>query len=203
MRAGYPRGVEAHVRIGIFDSGIGGLTVLRALREAMPEPDLVYLGDTARIPYGTRTPITVVRYSLAVASFLHDTGVDALVVACNTASTHALPALQAAGRTLGIPVFGVIEPGVQAALGAHGHGAIAVLGTEGTVETDRKQIAMHHGNPEGFICLSRQRATALVSNRTGNHQRNIETFLLFQLVDGVECRLAVESVEDCLDHQNV
>jgi len=147
MRAGYPRGVEAHVRIGIFDSGIGGLTVLRALREAMPEPDLVYLGDTARIPYGTRTPITVVRYSLAVASFLHDTGVDALVVACNTASTHALPALQAAGRTLGIPVFGVIEPGVQAALGAHGHGAIAVLGTEGTIRGGAYQDALAHHAP--------------------------------------------------------
>lgn len=147
MRAGYPRAMEAHVRIGIFDSGIGGLTVLKAVREVLPEPDLIYLGDTARIPYGTRAPITVVRYSLAVASFLVDTGVDALVVACNTASTHALPALEAAGRRVGIPVFGVIEPGVSTALAAHRHGAIAVLGTEGTIRGGAYQDALAHRAP--------------------------------------------------------
>ncbi|MCB9662655.1 MAG: aspartate/glutamate racemase family protein [Alphaproteobacteria bacterium] len=122
------------MRIGIFDSGIGGLTVLAAARQAMPGHELVYLGDTARIPYGTRSPLTVVRYSLAVASHLvqHER-VEALVVACNTASTHALPALQAACQALDIPVFGVVEPGVEAALEAHTGGAVAVLGTAGTV----------------------------------------------------------------------
>lgn len=135
------------MRIGIFDSGIGGLTVLRALRDALPEPDLIYLGDTARIPYGTRAPVTVVRYSLAVASHLHSVGIDALVVACNTATTHALPALEAAGRAVGIPVFGVVQPGVDAALAAHRSGAIAVLGTEGTIRGGAYQDALAHRAP--------------------------------------------------------
>ncbi|MCB9672805.1 MAG: glutamate racemase [Alphaproteobacteria bacterium] len=131
------------VRIGIFDSGIGGLTVLAAARQAMPGHEIVYLGDTARIPYGTRSPLTVVRYSLAVASHLvqHER-VEALVVACNTASTHALPALQAACQTLDIPVFGVVEPGVEAALEAHTGGAVAVLGTAGTVGGGAYQRAL-------------------------------------------------------------
>ncbi len=119
--------------IGVFDSGIGGLTVLAALRSALPEADLLYLGDTARVPYGTRSPDTVRRYSLRVASWLYQQGVEALVVACNTATTHALDDLARAGRKAGVPVFGVIEPGVRAALAAHRTGAIAVLGTEGTV----------------------------------------------------------------------
>jgi glutamate racemase len=119
--------------IGVFDSGIGGLTVLGALRRALPHSDLLYLGDTARVPYGTRSPITVVRYSLRVASFLHDEGISTLVVACNTATTHALPALVAAGEQVGLTVFGVVDPGVRAALDVHRSGAIAVLGTEGTI----------------------------------------------------------------------
>ena len=135
------------MRIGIFDSGIGGLTVLSAMRQALPGHDLIYLGDQARIPYGTRSPITVVRYSLRVASYLHGLGIDALVVACNTASTHALPALRAAGDTLGIPVFGVIEPGVQAALAAHEQGAVAVLGTQGTVTGAAYQHSLAERSP--------------------------------------------------------
>lgn len=135
------------MRIGIFDSGIGGLTVLRAVRQLLPEPDIIYLGDTARIPYGTRSPLTVVRYTMAVASHLHGLHVDALVVACNTASTHALPALQAAGQRVGLPVFGVIEPGVEAALERHRQGAIAVLGTEGTIRGSAYQDALSRRAP--------------------------------------------------------
>jgi len=119
--------------IGVFDSGVGGLTVLSALHKAMPNHDLLYLGDTARVPYGTRSPITVVRYSLRVASYLYEEGIRTLVIACNTATTHALPALQAAGDSVGVRVFGVIEPGVDAALAAHIKGSIAILGTEGTI----------------------------------------------------------------------
>jgi len=119
--------------IGVFDSGVGGLTVLSALRQAMPNRDLLYLGDTARVPYGTRSPVTVIRYSLRVASHLHEEGIRTLVIACNTATTHALPALRAAGEQAGIEVFGVIEPGVEAALAAHRQGSIAILGTEGTI----------------------------------------------------------------------
>ncbi len=119
--------------IGVFDSGVGGLTVLAALHQSMPKRDLLYLGDTARVPYGTRSPITVVKYSLRVASHLYEEGIRTLVIACNTATTHALPALQAAGDKVGVEVFGVIEPGVDAALAAHKKGSIAIFGTEGTI----------------------------------------------------------------------
>ena len=119
--------------IGAFDSGIGGLTVLAALHDRLPGHELLYLGDTARVPYGTRSPRTVVLYALRVASYLHERGVSALVVACNTATSHALPALQLAAAKVNIPVFGVIEPGVRAALRVHRGGGIAVLGTAGTI----------------------------------------------------------------------
>jgi len=99
----------------------------------MPDRDLLYLGDTARVPYGTRSPVTVVRYSLRVASHLHDMGIRTLVIACNTATAHALPALRASGEKVGVQVFGVIQPGVDAALAARTRGAIAILGTEGTI----------------------------------------------------------------------
>lgn len=134
--------------IGVFDSGIGGLTVLAALRDALPGHDLLYLGDTARVPYGTRSPITVVRYSLRVASYLHGLGIHTLVVACNTATTHALPALQQAGDRVGMRVFGVVEPGVQAALAAHRAGAVAILGTEGTIAGGAYQDRLRALRPE-------------------------------------------------------
>ena len=135
------------MRIGIFDSGIGGLTVLAALRRAAPDHEMLYLGDTARIPYGTRSASTVVRYSLTVASYLHREGVDALVIACNTASTHALPALRHAGAKVGLPVFGVVEPGVEAALDGHPGGAIAILGTQGTVAGGAYQASLARRAP--------------------------------------------------------
>jgi len=118
--------------IGVFDSGVGGLTVVRALREQLPNEAIIYLGDTARVPYGTRSPETVLRYSQRVAGHLVRRGVKALVVACNTASTYALESLQAQGENRGIPVIGVIEPGVQAAIEVcQGH--VGVIGTEGTI----------------------------------------------------------------------
>lgn len=135
------------MRIGVFDSGIGGLTVLAALDRAVPEHDLIYLGDTARVPYGTRSPRTVVRYARRVASYLYEQGADVIVIACNTATAHALPALQQAGDAAGIPVLGVIEPGVQAALRAHHTGAIAVLATEGTVAVGAYQHALARAQP--------------------------------------------------------
>ena len=136
------------MRIGIFDSGIGGLTVLDAVRSALPGHDLIYLGDTARIPYGTRSPLTVQRYSFRVASWLYGQGVEAIVIACNTATTHALEGLKAAGALVGLPVFGVIEPGVQAALAATRGGGIAVLGTPGTVDGGAYQRALLAQRPD-------------------------------------------------------
>jgi len=98
-------------RIGIFDSGVGGLTVQRAILDALPGADTLYLGDTARVPYGTKSAETVTQYSLRNARFLARHGIDVLVVACNTASAVALPALRA---ELAVPVIGVVEPGAWA-----------------------------------------------------------------------------------------
>jgi glutamate racemase len=117
--------------IGVFDSGVGGLTVLRALIAEMPAEDFVYLGDTARLPYGTKSAGTVVRYALQAADALIERGVKALIVACNTASAVALPALCA--RHADLPVIGVVEPGAAAAVAASPAGRIAVIGTQATV----------------------------------------------------------------------
>src|SRR5262245_64697783 len=99
--------------IGIFDSGIGGLTVVRQIRRVLPQEDLVYLGDTARVPYGTKSPSTVVRFACEDTQFLLERHVKAVVVACNTCSAWAIPLLR---KRYDVPVFGVIEPGVRAAL---------------------------------------------------------------------------------------
>src|SRR6185295_3331769 len=100
------------MRIGIFDSGIGGLTVFREIARRFPHLDLLYLGDTARVPYGTKSPETVIRYSFEAAHFLVHHGIDLLVVACNTSSALALDALQ---KDLPIPTIGVIGPGARRA----------------------------------------------------------------------------------------
>jgi glutamate racemase len=114
----------------VFDSGLGGLTVVRALREALPDERLVYLGDTARVPYGTRAPATIVKYALGCAAHLVARDVKALVVACNTVSAVAPDRLRV---ELDIPVLGVIEPGARAAVEATRSGRIGVLATAGTV----------------------------------------------------------------------
>ncbi len=131
---------NASLPIGVFDSGVGGLTVLRALRSAMPAQDFIYLGDTARLPYGTKSAETVVRYSLQCAAVLLRRRVRCLVVACNTASASALGALRAMHPML--PVIGVIEPGAAAAVAASESQHIAVIATEGTVEGGAYQTAI-------------------------------------------------------------
>jgi glutamate racemase len=118
--------------IGIFDSGMGGLTVMRALKARLPGESFVYLGDTARLPYGTKSPETVTRYALQAGRALMGHAIKLLVVACNTASAAALPALRQALAPL--PVVGVIEPGAAAAVAAAPEGPIAVIATEGTVK---------------------------------------------------------------------
>jgi len=126
--------------IGVFDSGVGGLTVLRALRERLPGESFVYLGDTARLPYGTKSRETVVRYSLQCAARLVERDIKALVVACNTASAVALEALRE--RFAPLPVIGVVEPGARAAVAATRSGSIAVIATEGTVQGGAYQRAI-------------------------------------------------------------
>jgi glutamate racemase len=124
--------------IGIFDSGVGGLTVLKALRERLPGERFVYLGDTARLPYGTKTSATVRRYALNAANHLAAHDVKLVVVACNTASSYALEALAEVST---VPVVGVILPGVRAAL-LTGADRIGVIGTEGTIRSESYQAAL-------------------------------------------------------------
>lgn len=135
--------------IGVFDSGVGGLTVLRALRGALPGEEFIYLGDTARLPYGTKSPETVVRYSLQCAAALMRRGIRCLVVACNTASASALDALRA--HHPDIPVIGVIEPGAEAAVAASASQHIAVIGTEGTIAGGAYPAAIHRRNPDARV----------------------------------------------------
>jgi len=124
--------------IGVFDSGIGGLTVAHAIIRQLPGESLVYFGDTARVPYGPKSPDTVRRYSGEITRFLLDQDVKAIVVACNTATAHALPLLR---DELPVPVIGVVEPGARAAVRAS-RGHIGVVGTAGTVRSGAYERAI-------------------------------------------------------------
>jgi glutamate racemase len=136
--------LSAQMPIGVFDSGLGGLDVAAALTKAMPNERLIYLGDTARVPYGTRSPETVLQYAREAAHFLLNQGVKVLVVACNTASAYALHQLQA---ELAIPVFGMIDAGVQA-IGSYWNEpsasplSVLVLATPGTIRSQAYQDAL-------------------------------------------------------------
>jgi glutamate racemase len=147
----------AEAPIGVFDSGVGGLTVLAALTRELPAEDFVYLGDTARLPYGTRSADSIRRYSLQAAGRLHDSGVKCLVVACNTASAIALDAL--AHEFAPAPVLGVLEPGAVAACRATRTGRIAVLATESTVRGGAYEAAIRYERPTAVV---RSRACAML-----------------------------------------
>ncbi len=135
--------------IGVFDSGVGGLTVLRELRLRLPAEHFIYLGDTARLPYGTKSAETVVRYSLQCAAALLERGIRCLVVACNTASAAALGALRA--HHPGLPIVGVVEPGARAAVAATVSQHIAVIATEGTIAGGAYAAAIHRLNPSARV----------------------------------------------------
>jgi glutamate racemase len=124
--------IDPRLPLGVFDSGLGGLTVVREIANALPGERILYLGDTARVPYGTKSAATVVRYAQACARALVERGVKALVVACNTVSAVALDVLRA---DLDLPVLGVIEPGARAAVAASRSLRIGVLGTVGTISS--------------------------------------------------------------------
>ena len=125
--------------IGVFDSGIGGLTVVRELQRQLPHESLIYFGDTARVPYGNKSPETVRRYAREILDFLLGRDVKMVVVACNTASAHALEELQ---RVSPVPVEGVIGPGSRAAVSATRGGAIGVIGTAGTMKSGAYERAI-------------------------------------------------------------
>jgi glutamate racemase len=141
-------GASSRRPIGVFDSGVGGLTVVRALRRALPGEDIIYLGDTARVPYGSKSPRTVEKYSLGCQRFLLDRGVKLVLIACNTASANALPALRDASP---VPVVGAVEPGAESALAATKSGHIGVIGTLGTVRSGAYAIAIGERDPHAKL----------------------------------------------------
>lgn len=131
--------------IGIFDSGVGGLTVQREIIRALPQEDTIYFGDTARVPYGTKSPETVARYAHEISRFLLHKEIKLLVVACNTASAVALPGLK---RALNIPVVGVIEPGARRAVAVTRSGRVGVIGTAGTIRSSAYSRAIKRLKPD-------------------------------------------------------
>lgn len=146
------RGISTSRRdlpIGVFDSGIGGLTVLRALRQHLPHERFTYLGDTARLPYGTKSRDSVLRYSIQATEFLVQRGIKYLVIACNTAAAAAMEQLRE--RFAPIPVIGVIEPGSAAGCAASRSGHIAVIATEGTVQGGAYQRAIPRIRPDAVV----------------------------------------------------
>ncbi len=118
--------------IGVFDSGMGGLTVVREMIRQLPHESIIYFGDTARVPYGPKSPDTVLRYSREITSYLKGEGIKALVIACNTATAHALPALR---EEFDMQIIGVIEPGARAAVAATRTKRVGVIGTAGTIKS--------------------------------------------------------------------
>ena len=137
--------------IGVFDSGMGGLTVLGALKRELPLESFIYLGDTARLPYGTKSPDTVQQYASQMARILVERQIKALVVACNTATTAALPHLQAILPD--IPVLGVVVPGASAVVAATRNQRIVVLATETTIASNAYQRLISEQLPEAFISV--------------------------------------------------
>lgn len=134
--------------IGVFDSGIGGLTVVREIMRQLPNESIIYFGDTARVPYGPKSPDTVLRYSREIVGFLATQGVKAIVVACNTATAHALPALREENQ---LPILGVIEPGARAATEATSTGRVGVIGTAGTIGSGAYDKEIKRLMPDAFV----------------------------------------------------
>ncbi len=131
--------------IGVFDSGVGGLTVLKALREKLPSENLIYFGDTARVPYGTKSPKTIIRYSIENTRLLRSFDVKMVVVACNTSSSYALEILKS--EFSNVPIIGVVNPGAKLAVLSTKSGRIGVIGTEATVKSGAYRKAIVSINP--------------------------------------------------------
>ncbi len=134
--------------IGVFDSGVGGLTVVGQMREILPHEDLVYFGDTARVPYGTKSKETITRFSIENVEFLMRHDVKLVVVACNTASSLSLDFLK---RCFKVPIIGVIEPGAKAAVGSTRNGRIGVIGTAATISSGAYEKAIKKIKPDSSV----------------------------------------------------
>ncbi len=154
-------------RIGLFDSGLGGLTVMRAIHEKCPQESLIYFGDTARVPYGNKSPETIRRYSVENSIFLMEREIKALVIACNTASAYAVKKVRS---ILNIPVIDVIEPGAEKAASVTQSKKIAVLGTKGTIQSGAYQEEIHKRVPGAEVmAIPCPLLVPLVEERFLNH----------------------------------
>lgn len=147
-QSSYDLAMSSSAPIGVFDSGLGGLTVFRALRQALPHESLLYVGDTARLPYGNKSAETIVRYAREVADFLTEHHVKALVVACNTASALAVPTL---AQQWAFPVIGMIAPGVSRALSVSERQRIGVIGTAATIVSGAYERELRARAPRAFV----------------------------------------------------
>lgn len=134
--------------IGVFDSGVGGLTVAREIMRQIPDESIVYFGDTARVPYGSKSKDTIIRYSRQIIRFMRTKGVKAIVIACNTASAYALETVE---KELDIPIIGVINAGARTAVAATKNGKIGVIGTEGTINSGIYTEVMHQMRPDAEV----------------------------------------------------
>jgi glutamate racemase len=179
--------VRSAAPIGVFDSGLGGLTVAQAIMRQLPAESLIYFGDTARVPYGPKSPETVRRYSREISAFLIEQGVKAIVVACNTATAHALPALR---EELRVPVIGVVEPGARAAVRATRSGRIGVIGTAGTIRSQAYVRAIQAEAPDATVtAIACPLFVPLVEEGWTNHEAAhliAEEYLAPLVDDGVD-----------------
>ena len=139
---------SATAPLGVFDSGVGGLTVVRALLDALPDENIVYLGDTARVPYGSKSPETIRKFAIEDTQFLLSKGVKVVVIACNTATAHALPVLRSMFR---LPIIGVLEPGVEATLADPNCERVGIIGTAGTIRSHAYQHELAMRRPGMLI----------------------------------------------------
>jgi len=198
--------------IGVFDSGVGGLTVLKALKELLPSENLIYFGDTARVPYGTKSPRTIIRYSLENTKLLMSFDVKMVVVACNTSSSYALEILKS---EFPFPVIGVVRPGAKLAVRRSRSGRIGVIGTEATIKSGAYRKAIVSVNPFAevyekacplFVPLIEEGwlddpITEEVAKRYLNSllKRKIDTLVLgcthYPLIKGILKRICGEEVE--------
>ena len=134
--------------VGVFDSGVGGLTVAREIMRQLPMENVVYFGDTARVPYGSKSRDNIIRFSRQIIRFLETNNVKAIVIACNTASALALDTVQ---KETDVPVIGVIGPGARAAVKETRNGQIGVVGTEATIQSETYTKVIHSLNPEASV----------------------------------------------------
>jgi glutamate racemase len=206
------RKLSGRATVGVFDSGVGGLTVLRALIDHVPEANYLYFGDTARLPYGSKSAATVQHYAVGAARYLQEQGAEVLVIACNTATALALDAIEAA---VDIPVIGVIEPGAEATAGASRNRKAIVIGTEATVSShayrralERREVVVHEKACPLFVPLveegwvnhpvTEQVAKIYLGEAFSNDRRDADVLVLgcthYPLIKPLLRRLAPERI---------